>query len=75
LSRYHYRCPLCLKTIGDMTAFNSTVDAHLRQTQVPLQAALGPHANSVSLILCNDCELRYGPQPTVRKCQERRKHC
>jgi len=46
-----------------MTAFNSTVDAHLRQTQVPLQAALGPHANSVSLILCNDCELRCAFQP------------
>ena len=41
-----------------MTAFNHTVEAHLRQTHGALQSALGPRAQTVSLVLCNDCELR-----------------
>jgi hypothetical protein len=63
MSRHQYRCPLCLKSIGDMTAYNHTVDAHLSQTggAAGLAAALGADAPAaLSLVLCNDCELRYG---------------
>ena len=79
LSRYHYRCPLCLKTIGDMTVFNHTVDAHLRQVQGPIQAALGHHVNTISLILCNDCELRcvytYALKPIHARAQVYMRAC
>jgi uncharacterized CHY-type Zn-finger protein len=48
-----YQCPICWKSIGDMTTYFAGLDAALAQHQMP------PEYKSIeSDILCNDCEKR-----------------
>lgn len=48
-SKTSYTCPICLKSMGDMTEFFQSID-HL------LQTTSKPSDTKKSIILCNDCE-------------------
>lgn len=52
-SRESYRCPVCQKSVGDMSAWFKYIDDALVGTQMPEQ-----YANIRAEILCNDCERR-----------------
>ncbi|KAI8601349.1 zinc-ribbon-domain-containing protein [Dissophora ornata] len=48
-----YQCPTCWKALGDMTLYYQRIDALLAEETIPPE-----YANIVSIILCNDCEIR-----------------
>lgn len=47
------QCPLCLKSINDMAAFNARVERLLEDHQMPEE-----YREYSSLVLCNDCGAR-----------------
>lgn len=48
-----YQCPICLKSVLDMTQFFNQVDLMLAGHEMPAE-----YANLQSLVLCNDCEMK-----------------
>lgn len=46
-----YQCPICLKSIGDMSHFFHRIDEVMASQKMPEE-----YAKVKSLILCNDCE-------------------
>jgi len=49
----NYTCPICSKSLGDMSAYFSRLDAHLAAEQMPEE-----YANMTSDIFCCDCEAK-----------------
>lgn len=52
-----YQCPICLKSVIDMSNFFNQIDQMLANHQMPCE-----YANVRSLVLCNDCELKSASQ-------------
>ncbi|KAK9866277.1 hypothetical protein WJX84_001775 [Apatococcus fuscideae] len=51
-SNYNYTCPICSKSIGDMTVYFSMIESLTsRPNDLPAE-----YANRKQAILCNDCE-------------------
>ncbi|GAX84312.1 hypothetical protein CEUSTIGMA_g11734.t1 [Chlamydomonas eustigma] len=48
--RYNYTCPLCTKSIGDMTVYFQMLDSLLASERLPAE-----YAGRTQMILCNDC--------------------
>jgi ribosomal protein L37AE/L43A len=46
-----YTCPLCKKSVEDMSDYFSLLDAAVRMQPMPIY-----HANTMSNIYCQDCE-------------------
>jgi len=68
LIKHDSRCPVCLKSLGDMTEFNKIVDG-----QMALYFQVTPPSGEISLISCADCEKRSDApfHPIYHKCA----HC
>ncbi|KAG1677148.1 hypothetical protein FOA52_000954 [Chlamydomonas sp. UWO 241] len=49
-TRYNYTCPLCAKSIGDMTVYFQMLDSLLASERLPTE-----YAGRTQLVLCNDC--------------------
>ncbi|KAJ3670660.1 hypothetical protein LUZ60_008086 [Juncus effusus] len=47
----HYTCPICCKSLGDMTVYFGMLDALLASEQLPEE-----YINKCQDILCNDCD-------------------
>lgn len=52
-SRESYQCPVCLKSLGDMSDLYRSIDTVLSLSSMPPE-----YANLKAEILCNDCERR-----------------
>jgi len=50
-SKTNYICPICCKSMGDMSHYFSQLDAFIAQQTIP-----PPYDRKKTLILCNDCE-------------------
>eukprot|EP00123_Amoebidium_parasiticum_P010013 comp19837_c0_seq1/m.23890 comp19837_c0_seq1/g.23890 ORF comp19837_c0_seq1/g.23890 comp19837_c0_seq1/m.23890 type:complete len:324 (-) comp19837_c0_seq1:641-1612(-) len=51
--RSSYQCPICLKSLGNMEDYFKKIDLYVAQQPMPPE-----YKDSVSTILCNDCEQR-----------------
>jgi len=52
LTRHSYQCPVCKKSVGDMSLYFRMIDAILQQEQRTMPGAFQDRAQG---ILCNDC--------------------
>eukprot|EP00898_Chlorokybus_atmophyticus_P006604 jgi/Chlat1/6945/Chrsp52S06613 len=52
-TKEHYTCPVCSKSLGDMTVYFRMLDALLATEQLPDE-----YRSRTQNILCNDCEMR-----------------
>lgn len=50
-AKNNYVCPICHKSLGDMTSLWKQIDSYLSETQMP-----EPYRNRISTIFCYDCE-------------------
>ncbi|KAG0057860.1 hypothetical protein BGZ83_000047 [Gryganskiella cystojenkinii] len=48
-----YQCPTCWKALGDMSLYYAKIDSLLASQTMPPE-----YANIVSMVLCNDCEVK-----------------
>lgn len=48
-----YQCPLCMRSLKNMTSYFREIDEHVRNEPMPPE-----YDNKRSLILCNDCGTR-----------------
>ncbi|KAI9321053.1 zinc-ribbon-domain-containing protein [Dichotomocladium elegans] len=56
-SRMAYQCPICLKSMADMSAYFDHLDRTLALQPMPAE-----YSSTSSLIFCNDCEKRSEQQ-------------
>ncbi|KAG2445115.1 hypothetical protein HYH02_008982 [Chlamydomonas schloesseri] len=49
-SRYNYTCPLCCKSVGDMSVYFQMLDSLLAAERLPPE-----YAGRMQQVLCNDC--------------------
>lgn len=48
-----YQCPICCKSLFDMSSYFNQIDEMLSKSEMPQE-----YQNTISLILCNDCETK-----------------
>jgi len=51
LSNFDFKCPICFKSVGDISHINTIIEAEVNAFSMPPE-----YANKEVNILCNECE-------------------